>query len=89
MPSYKIDPDAPLPPDIEPFYIRQTGETDHCMAAEDWFKGAAKDAHGEGARFFRYSVEPDESGKKPKALLIEGWTEQPADQGQPRWSWAA
>lgn len=82
-------------PDIEPVLVRQTAEPEHCENPREWFADVASDAAVEfGCAFFRYSLQPspipavvppEALVKPPVALLVEGWTERPADQREPRW----
>lgn len=83
MADYQINPRFKPAPDIDPVLVRQTSEPDHLAAKREWFVEAASEAAvSDECTFFRYSVNDD-----PAALLIEGWTERPADQGEQRWSW--
>lgn len=72
----------------EPIYIRQTAEPEHLGSPLAWCRDAAADGRKEGASFFRCSA-LGKKGLRLQALLIEGWKEQPEDQGAPRWQLAA
>lgn len=68
----------------DPLFIAQTFEKKNTMSEEAallWFHVRVEQAKKIGATFFRYSWRDDDSG-----LLLEGWEEQPKDQGEPRWS---
>lgn len=83
--NLRVNPNRTPPPDIEPVLVRQTAEPEHLAAKREWFVEAAADAVvNDGCTFFRYSVH-----EEPEALLIEGWTGRPADQGNQRWSFTA
>lgn len=65
----------------EPFYIAQTGEPGHLAYPLAWMANRLDEAWTLGARHSRFS-----SHHNPPALLVEGWTQMPADEGEPRWS---
>lgn len=68
----------------DPFYVRQTAEPADIADPSEWFRQALEEAKREGATFARFTIADDRS-----ALLIEAWTEQPSNQGEQRWSFAA
>jgi hypothetical protein len=71
----------------EPFLVRQTFETEHVAtreAARRWQEEMTEEARAQGGTFARFSWH-DEDGVTV-GLLFECWTEQPADQGEQRWS---
>ncbi len=66
---------------IEPLFIAQTAEP---MTPEErmiWLHAQADAGRSSGATFFRASVHPDIE----HLTLIEGWKEQPEDQGEAQW----
>lgn len=70
-----------------PIYVAQTFEAEHVVDGDtmlQWFRTRINEAADRGATWFRYS-----HTEKGDGLLIEAWVKQPADQGEPRWSYAA
>ncbi len=67
----------------EPSYIRQTAEREHVSreGRQQWIRNAWDAALAEGCSHGRVTISNDET-----MLLMEGWTERPADEGAPRWS---
>jgi len=79
--KYKVGKPKPRP-NIEPIYIRQTGEPEHLKNPFDWIGECNEQARAEGATFPRVSWWPPEG--EIEVLLYEGWAEQPLDQKAPR-----
>jgi hypothetical protein len=67
----------------EPIYIRRSTAADHLNSPLTWCSDAAAEGRKSGATFFRTSGRGHRG--ELTALLIEGWAEQPEDQGEPRW----
>lgn len=68
----------------EPDYIAQTGETRTREEREAWLRARADEAKQEGCVHARATLSDDHS-----LLLLEAWKETPADEGPPRFSYAA
>ena len=67
----------------EPVYVAQTAEAKTPDDIHAWWQLRGKEAWARGATFFRYTVDDAEN---PQMILIEGWAEQPDDQGPFRWA---
>jgi hypothetical protein len=68
-------------------YVAQTFEPDHCASRKthfDWWEKCHREGVAKGATWFRFSWDDKLGG-----LLIEGWESRPANEGDPRWSFAA
>jgi hypothetical protein len=65
---------------VEPNFIAQTAEPAPPDERMVWIKAQIEFGRVAGATFFRASVHPE----IPDLTLVEGWIEQPEDQGEPR-----
>lgn len=71
----------------EPVFLAQTFDADHTSTKDAvwaWLHARAREAQAKGVTFARLSWT-----EKCDGLLYEGWTEQPPEQGEPRWMMAA
>lgn len=72
----------------EPIFVRQNDELS-LGTSLGWFRSMNAVGSAEGATWFRCSSVPtggrDHNNYETVRCLIEGWTEQPQDQGEPRW----
>jgi hypothetical protein len=64
----------------EPKFISQNGENLSPDETREWFRECAREAEEQGAVFHRFTAHPTIVG----LILHEGWTEQPQEQGEPR-----
>jgi hypothetical protein len=64
----------------EPEFIAQTGEPMTSDERRVWVRAQIEAARAQGATFFRLAQHQD----APDLLLVEGWSKQPDDQGEPR-----
>jgi len=65
----------------ESVYVAQTAEPMDGFKRIDWLNARAREAaETKGCTFFRPSHDPDKD-----LTLLEGWVENPGDQGEIRW----
>lgn len=69
---------------MEPFYVRQASleEAAKVGGATEWAAAAYKEAKAEGAQWLRATVDHG-------CVVVEGWKQRPADEGDPRFFFAA
>lgn len=65
----------------EPIFLAQIGDPTPYDELKVWIDAQVSAGKARGATFFRVSAHPSIEN----LTLIEGWKEQPADQGEPRW----
>lgn len=64
----------------EPFFISQTDEISSPVEMSEWFEKQVEVSKSEGGTFHRATIHPTIKN----LILLEGWKEWPADQGEPR-----
>jgi len=65
----------------EPIFIAQTDGKNTPEEKQAWFQLQADEAKSKGATFCRFSYDSEQEDR----CLVEGWSEQPDDQGPLRW----
>ena len=63
----------------EPGYVRQSADSKDIY---EWFRACRKEAEADGFTWFRFSIR---NLSNPTMGLVEGWKEQPDEQGPIRW----